>query len=97
MEAKSQIKELVEILESCRINPQDEVDEPPVAITINSVSGPIPSFTLGNFSMLIGKAKSKKTFLIGAIAASAITGEDKLGMVKQEYNEKMITATATEI
>jgi len=48
-------------LQTCWIDPQEDVQEPPMAITIRSEEGEIPSFTLGNFSMVIGKAKSKKT------------------------------------
>jgi hypothetical protein len=74
-------------LESCRINPQEEVDQPPVAIRANSESGPVPSYTLGNFSMVIGKAKSKKTFLIGAVAAAAITGREMINAIQGSLPE----------
>ena len=86
------------ILESCRINPQENVERPPVAIQINSEGGPTPSFTLGNFSMVIGKAKSKKTFLIGALAAAAITGNEMIGAVegKLPNNKRKILYFDTE-
>lgn len=64
-----------EALEQSRIDPNEEMGEPISAIKINSSEGFTPSLTLGNFSMVTGKAKSKKTFLIGAISAAAITGE----------------------
>ncbi len=71
-----------EALEQSRIDPSEEVSEPISAIQINSVEGLAPSLTLGNFSMITGKAKSKKTFLIGAISAAAITGETIIGVVQ---------------
>lgn len=72
----------IDILESCRIDPQEDIERPPVAIMINSEGGPTPSFTLGNFSMVIGKAKSKKTFLIGVLAAAAVTGTQIINVVE---------------
>lgn len=54
-----------------RINPLDDFKEPPVVLSIIDDSGQsIPSFTLGNFSLIIGKAKSKKTFLSVLLIAS---------------------------
>jgi hypothetical protein len=80
-------KTIAERLESYRIIPTDDVKVPPVAIMINSESGSTPSFTLGNFSMVIGKAKSKKTFLIGALAAAAITGSKIINVVEGKLPE----------
>ena len=71
-----------EILESCRIYPQENVERPLLAISINGEGGHSPSFTLGNFSMVIGKAKSKKTFLVGVLAAAAIRGDIVLDVVE---------------
>lgn len=75
-ENKESRNNLQEQLKSCRINPCDEIQEPPVAISIRSEEGRVSSFTLGNFSMVIGKAKSKKTFLVGVLAAAAVKGEE---------------------
>jgi len=70
-----------------KINPLEEVERPQVAIQINSQNGSIPSFTLGNFSMVIGKAKSKKTFLIGVMTAAAINGEKHIEIVEGTLTE----------
>ena len=57
--------------EYLRIDPQEKVLAPPVVLSIIDNSGiSIPSFTSGNFSLIIGKAKSKKTFLITLFIAS---------------------------
>jgi hypothetical protein len=59
---------LSELRESCRLWITDKFDAPPVMLRIEeSVVG-----TLGNFSASTGKAKSKKTFNICAIAAAAL-------------------------
>lgn len=96
--AESNITVVREIFESCRINPEEIVERPPVAIMINSEGGPTPSFTLGNFSMIIGKAKSKKTFLVGVLAAAAIKGEPVLDVVEGRlpYNQRKVLYFDTE-
>jgi hypothetical protein len=70
------------IRQACLIDLTAEVEKPPTAIEIHTGDIVAPAFTLGNFSMLTGKAKSKKTFLLTAIAASAITGIRQLGTVQ---------------
>ena len=72
---------LDEILESLRINPTDKIEKPKTALVQVRVNNsfhlhkdPIIG-TLGNFSLIIGKAKSKKSFFIN-IAASAVLGKD---------------------
>ena len=75
------------ILDSCRVNPLENVERPPVAIAINSEGGPTSPLTLGNFSMIIGKAKSKKTFLIGTVAAAAITGREMIDTIQGTLSE----------
>jgi hypothetical protein len=55
-------------LERLRIDPLSDQTEPPVFCQI----GGSPSMTAGNFSLINGKAKSGKTFFLGAIVASLI-------------------------
>lgn len=65
-------------LERLRIDPTEEVNEPPVYCRI----GTAPAMTAGNFSLINGKAKSGKTFLTGAIAASMLTDTLQLEKIK---------------
>lgn len=54
-----------------RVNPLEEIKEPPAVISIVDNSGrEIPSMSKGDFSLMIGKAKSKKTFLCVLTIAS---------------------------
>lgn len=53
------------------IDPTTEIPAPPVCLKLNDAI----ICTLGNFSMIIGKAKSRKTFFI-TIALAAATGND---------------------
>lgn len=97
-EVQESMGNLQEMLISCRINPQEEIQEPPVAILIRSEEGQVPSFTLGNFSMVIGKAKSKKTFLVGVLAASAVKGGEVIGLAqgKLPVNKRKVLYFDTE-
>jgi hypothetical protein len=57
-ELKSPVDPL-KILESCKVNPLVEIPAPPVVIEIlNPGRSSSPSFTLGNFSLLIGNGKN---------------------------------------
>ena len=53
-----------------RIDTSIELMEPPVLLSIDQA----PVATLGNFSLLIGRAKSRKTFLATGLTAAAATG-----------------------
>lgn len=65
------------IIERLRINPLSDITEPPVYCRI----GDTPSMTAGNFSLINGKAKSGKTFLLGAITASVLDEGKQLGII----------------
>lgn len=58
------------LLKSIIVDPKVELEEPPSVISVNDV----PVCTLGNFSLLIGKAKSRKTFMVASITAAALSG-----------------------
>jgi hypothetical protein len=70
------------ILEGCRIHVSDTIPKPEGCLEI--VSGPERTMiaTLGNFSAIIGKAKSKKTFLISMAVSSAVKGH----IIMQKFN-----------
>ena len=71
-----------EILRSVEVDPYKEIDKPPTAIEIHTGGKVAPSFTLGNFSMIIGKAKSKKTFLLTGLAAAVVSNGWALECIK---------------
>jgi hypothetical protein len=59
------------LLQKAHVDYTQDISAPPTAMKINgSIFG-----TLGNFSLVIGKAKSKKTFLITMALAGAIRGK----------------------
>ena len=52
-------------------------DKPPIAIELNNET----FGTLGNFSMVIGKAKTKKSFLMASLTAAA-TGDEAINLFR---------------
>ncbi len=67
------------LLLGAEIDPAVEVEKPPTILSIREPHGTQTVekrlFTLGNFSCVIGKAKSKKTFLVSMLTAALIRGE----------------------
>lgn len=65
-------------LDALEVRASDEI-RPPEAAWIQEIEGSEAAIlgTLGNFSMIIGKAKSRKSFFLN-IAVSAVLSEDKL-------------------
>src|SRR5688572_8152981 len=61
---------IIDELKKALIDPTIETVESPMIASI----GHTPIATLGNFSCIIGKAKSKKTFLITIIVAAFLKG-----------------------
>ncbi len=65
-------------LEKLRIDPTVDMTEPPIFCAI----GGVPVMTAGNITLIEGKAKSAKTFLLGSIVASFVTNSTQLGVIK---------------
>lgn len=74
--AKLDTTEIEKLLERSKIDTKREVKRPPVILSIveKSATQSIYKrlFTLGNFSCIIGKAKSRKTYLLSMLTASII-------------------------
>ena len=67
-------EELAVFIEEAAVSVTNNYEEAPAVLMVDdAVIG-----TLGNFSASIGKAKSKKTFNVSAIAASALSGRTVL-------------------
>ena len=65
------------MLEKYRINPLADMTEPPVFCKV----GESPTMTAGNFSLINGKAKSGKTFLLGSIVASMVNSSKQIDSI----------------
>lgn len=86
-------QDIGDLLERSRIGINETIPIPPICL---EVVGPTESSTLGtlgNFSAVIGKAKSKKTFLITMVLATAIRNDlilDKFKATFPEDNSKVL-------
>ena len=74
MEKRVTLDNFQEIWESLLIRASDEFEIPPEVIRIEGTT----ISTLGNFSASTGKGKSRKSFNVSAIVASALTGRKVL-------------------
>jgi hypothetical protein len=86
-EPMSEHEDVNSILKRTRISPKDIIDIPPVCLEILGPMGSSNFGTLGNFSAVIGKAKSKKTFLITMALATAIRNGTVLDKFKANFPE----------
>ncbi|HQS23882.1 MAG: hypothetical protein B7Y11_05000 [Sphingobacteriia bacterium 24-36-13] len=66
---------LDELIAKCKIDLSEPLEPPPVAMQIMSDGRKIALFTKGNFSIVTGAAKSRKSFLVSMLMATAIKGE----------------------
>lgn len=73
-----------EKLETARIRITDNYEMPPRAISIISNGQSLPFGSLGDFSLITGKAKSKKTFVVSMILAAGEAGGALQGKFKSE-------------
>ncbi len=80
------VSEIEKILEGARIDLSKTIDKPPTILSIKETQATTSVykrvFTLGNFSCVIGKAKSKKTFVISLFTAS---------LLNRDANEKFVS------
>ena len=76
------------LLEDCKINPQEEMDYPPIALSYGShtyrtikgeVEYPTPIATYGNFSFIQAPPKTKKTFFISLLASVYLSDQNHFG------------------
>lgn len=90
-----------EILQQAYIDPNKEVERPPMAISKGDTGGvfkdPIPICTYGNFSFIQAPPKTRKTFLVSLFASSFLASETKYGLdIKGYSNGKKLIHYDTE-
>lgn len=73
------------LLNHLRIAVTDDIPEPPTCMYITHEGEKYPLFTLGNFSAVIGKAKSKKTFMVSMALAAALKND----VILEKFAAKM--------
>lgn len=94
-------------VEQCFINPNEEIEHPPVAISLGEHSYktkegtlvyPTPIGTYGNFSFIQAPPKHKKTFLVSLLSAAYLGGNSKrfVGELKGHRDGKCLVHFDTE-
>ncbi len=81
-QAKVTTENWKDILDNLKIDPRKMYKEPPVCIEIESKGESSRLATFGNFSAIIGKAKSRKTFLVSLILGAAIKQDQPQNLIK---------------
>ncbi len=66
--------DIEKLVQSCKVDLTKNLPPPPIAMQIKHFDRQITLFTKGNFSIVTGKAKSRKSFLISMLMAAAIKG-----------------------
>jgi hypothetical protein len=94
-------------LEECYIDPNEEIEHPPVAISYGDhsyttkdgvVTYPTPIGTYGNFSFIAAPPKHKKTFLVSLLSAAYLGGDSErfAGKIKGHRDGKCVYHFDTE-
>jgi hypothetical protein len=81
-------KKLLDLLQQSIINPTDEIIAPQICLWVRGKTGDSIIGTLGNFSLFIGKAKSRKTFLVTAALAATTRNGSALAFLGFLPNDK---------
>lgn len=85
-------KTIKQLLKEAEIDPFSKIEKPPTILSIDNIS----YGTLGNFSCITGKSKSKKTFFLSILIASALIDNDRFQRIKTEIQGGMILHFDTE-
>ncbi|MBG7610789.1 hypothetical protein IU405_00820, partial [Polaribacter sp. BAL334] len=67
-EKQNIVKSIQDLLKESEIDPYSDIKEPPIALQIDNMT----FATLGNFSCITGKPKSRKTYFLSLIIASTL-------------------------
>ena len=87
---------VLEDLAPFRHDPSLEVKEPDVLLAIQEGEDVIPILTAGNFSLLIGKPKSRKTTLLSIFGATILRNDKQIGNLRSLYTSEKLLWIDTE-
>tara|TARA_R110002126_G_scaffold39767_1_gene117568 strand:+ start:29174 stop:30337 length:1164 start_codon:yes stop_codon:yes gene_type:complete len=88
----SEPKTIKQLLKESEIDPFSTIEKPPTVLSIDGVS----YGTLGNFSCITGKSKSKKTFFLSILIASALDVNGRFQRIKTEIPNTTVLHFDTE-
>lgn len=85
-------KSIKQLLTEAEIDPFSAIEKPPTVLSIDNIS----YGTLGNFSCITGKSKSKKTFFLSILIAAAIDDNGNFQRIKTEIPNTTVLHFDTE-
>lgn len=77
----------LELLKESEIDLSEELAAPPVCLEVVKNGKTYTFGTLGNFSLLTGKAKSRKSFFVGVMVAAALKNDLTINQLKGKFRE----------
>jgi hypothetical protein len=81
---KAKVKEW---LKTAKIDPLEKIEKPPICLSIIDGESEGVVGTMGNFSLIIGKAKSKKTFSLSLFLSAVVANQTVFGKFKGSLPE----------
>ena len=91
------VDEIAELLKSLEVDSTKEVEEPEKAISLVFGTDEYIFGTMGNFSLIQGKAKSRKSFFLSALMAGAISQHDVCSHIRGHVHDKVNIYIDTEM
>jgi len=93
---EDEVDEMMALLNSLRVDSTIEVDEPEKAIELRFGMDSYIFGTLGNFSLIQGKAKSRKSYFLSVLMAAAISENDVCKHVRGHLSDRVNVYIDTE-
>lgn len=87
--SEEEVDEMQALLASLETDSTQEIEEPEKAITLRFGMDSYIYGTMGNFSLIQGKAKSRKSFFLSALMAGAIASHDVCGHIRGHISDKV--------
>jgi len=87
--SEEQIDEMAALLASLETDSTQDIEEPEKAITLHFGTDEYIFGTMGNFSLIQGKAKSRKSYFLSALMASAIAQHDVCGHIRGHLSDRV--------
>lgn len=87
--SEEEVDEMAALLASLETDSTQEIEEPEKAITLRFGMDSFIYGTMGNFSLIQGKAKSRKSFFLSALMAGAISAHDVCGHIRGHLSDKV--------
>lgn len=86
---EEEVDEMADLLRSLEVDSTIEVDEPEKALELKFGMDTYIFGTMGNFSLIQGKAKSRKSYFLSVLMAGAIASHDVSGHIRGHVSQKV--------